>query len=151
MHHCSEGVCDAADCCRNYCSSDHRSGATGDASSTAPITCDSGAGLSMVSSFYQAGCPSTDTNGDGTFGDECNVANCCGQTCGTWTGTCIGAQAGWHNNGDRGAECGTPERERQRAMHALFLAFAAFPPARAHLFALTPRCVAQTAPTLHAA
>jgi hypothetical protein len=103
----------------------------------------------MVSSFYQAGCPSTDTNGDGTFGDECNAANCCWQTCGTWTGTCIGAQAGWHNNG--GGECGTPERERQRAMHALFLAFAAFPPARAHLFALTPRCVAQTAPTLHAA
>lgn len=112
MHSCSEGVCDAADCCMNYCN-DHQT-TTGSS-----ITCE--AGLGMVSNTYQAGCPSTDTNGDGTLGDECNAATCCGRQCTSWTGTCIGAQAGW-NNGMAG-ECGTPERERQRATLCLALPF----------------------------
>lgn len=39
-------------------------------------------------------------------------------SCMSWAGPCIGAQAGWIKGGV--GECGTPERERQRAMHALF-------------------------------
>ena len=77
-HECSDGVCDAADCCQNACHS-------------VSSLC-SDAGKSTIGSYDQSGCGSTpDTNSDG-IGDNCDAATCCMTPCNAWSGTCTAGE-----------------------------------------------------------
>jgi hypothetical protein len=59
------------------------------------IECTSGNSFSnmatqSLNAYDQNGCPSTDTDGDGSPGDACTTDTCCGFSCSSWTGSCEG-------------------------------------------------------------